>query len=270
MRFLTTLPFVLCALPAFAQQGPPVPPLPPNPPHGQPRMMQMRTPRAEGGFEPNIIPNGTWWRYPETIKELGLTADQQKKMDDAFHQNRIQLIDLKALLEKEQLNLEPILNSNPPDTNKALAEISRIADLRAELEKADARMLLAIRAQLTADQWTRLQTLRPGVSFSTDGGRNWRPAGAENRNSVTTTCTQGPGDADAHKQCTTTTVTVKHEGGRPVVTTCIQAPGQAAPRCTTNPAGFGEGALNRQPLPEPPSLTPATFLLQNNNPGLPD
>src|SRR5215831_19209993 len=37
---------------------------------------------------------GTWWREPYWIKELTLTTDQQKKMDEAFRQNKIKLIDL--------------------------------------------------------------------------------------------------------------------------------------------------------------------------------
>ena len=109
-----------------------------------------------------MVPPGTWWRNPGVIARLGLSADQQKKMDDIFHQSRIQLIDLKAGLEKEQLNLEPLLNANPVDSGKALAEISRIADLRADLEKANAKMLLGLRAVLTADQWTKLQADQHG------------------------------------------------------------------------------------------------------------
>ena len=112
--------------------------------------------RPDGG-NMGIVPPGTWWKNPDTVAKLALTADQQRKMDDIFRQNRLQLIDVKASLEKEQINLEPLLNANPVDSGKALAEISRIADLRADLEKANARMLLGLRSLLSADQWTKLQ-----------------------------------------------------------------------------------------------------------------
>jgi Spy/CpxP family protein refolding chaperone len=104
-----------------------------------------------------IVPPGTWWKNPTTITDLTLTADQQKKLDDLFLQSRISLIHLHASLEEEQLKLEPLLNANPPDQAKTLAQISKIADLRADLEKADAKMLLSLRGVLTADQWTKLQ-----------------------------------------------------------------------------------------------------------------
>jgi Spy/CpxP family protein refolding chaperone len=104
-----------------------------------------------------IVPPGTWWKNPDTITALSLSADQQKKMDDMFLQSRIALIHLHATLEEEQLKLEPLLNVNPPDQSKALAQISKIADLRADLEKANAKMLLGLRSVLTAEQWTKLQ-----------------------------------------------------------------------------------------------------------------
>jgi Spy/CpxP family protein refolding chaperone len=104
-----------------------------------------------------IVPPGTWWKNPATVTALSLTADQQKKLDDIFLQSRIGLIHLHASLEEEQLKLEPLLNANPPDQAKSLAQISKIADLRADLEKTNARMLLSLRGVLTADQWTKLQ-----------------------------------------------------------------------------------------------------------------
>ena len=158
-RALSYALFALLAAPvAFAQQGPPTPPSPGGAPGGSPRgsmMMKHGTPERGGGM--GIVPPGTWWKNPATVTALTLTADQQKKLDDIFLQSRISLIHLHASLEEEQLKLEPLLNANPPDQAKALAQISKIADLRAELEKSDAKMLLSLRGVLTADQWTKLQ-----------------------------------------------------------------------------------------------------------------
>jgi len=103
-------------------------------------------------------PPGIWWHNPDLIQKLTLTPDQQKRMDDILQQSRLQLIDLRANVEKQELLLEPMLAANPPDTNKVLAQIDHIAQARAELEKANAKMLLAIRNVLTPDQWTKLQT----------------------------------------------------------------------------------------------------------------
>lgn len=164
----------LFALPSAHSQSPappaPVGPITPVAP-GAPiapndrRHADSRVIIRSGGEDPGsmgILPLGTWWKNPNTVALLALTPDQQKRMDDIFRQSRIQLIDVKASLEKEQLNLEPVLNTNPLDSDKALAEISKIADLRADLEKANARMLLRLRSVLSADQWTKLQSDRHG------------------------------------------------------------------------------------------------------------
>jgi Spy/CpxP family protein refolding chaperone len=107
-----------------------------------------------------IGPPGIWWRNPDLIQKLTLTPDQQKRMDDILQQSRLQLIDLRANVEKQELLMEPMLAANPPDTNKVLAQIDHTAQARAELEKANAKMLLGIRNVLTPDQWTKLQTER--------------------------------------------------------------------------------------------------------------
>jgi Spy/CpxP family protein refolding chaperone len=109
---------------------------------------------------------GTWWREASWIKTLELTPDQRKKMDDAFLQNKIRLIDLSAVLEKEETLLEPLVeNIRPEDEAKILAQIDKVADARAGLEKANARWLLAIRQILTQDQWTKVQVSRKKSIF---------------------------------------------------------------------------------------------------------
>ena len=124
----------------------------------------------EAGF--GIAPAGIWWRSPVVVQRLALTADQTKKMDGIFEQSRLQLIDLKANVEKQNAMLEPLLSANPPDTTKAMAQIDKVAEARAELEKADAKMLLGIRGVLTPDQWTKLHQGRGAGGFGGSGGVN--------------------------------------------------------------------------------------------------
>ena len=92
------------------------------------------------------------------VQKLGLTTDQQKQIDALFQQNRIKLIDLNASVQKEEAILDPMLDVDRPDESKVLVQIDRIAQARAELEKANARMLLGFRGVLNPDQWKKLQT----------------------------------------------------------------------------------------------------------------
>jgi Spy/CpxP family protein refolding chaperone len=106
------------------------------------------------------VPEGTWWRNPQYVDGLSLTMEQQKRMDEVFLQSRIKLIDMKATLEKEETILEPLMEAEQLDEARAAAQIDKVANARAELEKANARMLLGIRQILTAEQWTRLNATK--------------------------------------------------------------------------------------------------------------
>jgi Spy/CpxP family protein refolding chaperone len=71
--------------------------------------------------------------------------------------------------------LEPLLSANPPDTTKAMAQIDKVAEARAELEKANAKMLLGIRGVLTPDQWTKLHQGRGAGGFGGPGASATAP-----------------------------------------------------------------------------------------------
>jgi Spy/CpxP family protein refolding chaperone len=150
---------------------------------GRPQMMHSRFGGGfhgrpqEGGMGFHIGPQGAWWKSPMVVQRLSLTADQTKKMDDIFQQSRLQLIDLKAAVEKQQVMLEPMLSANPLDVAKASAQIDKVAQARADLEKANAKMLLGIRGVLTADQWTKLRDHRFGEGPGGPGGASGAQGG---------------------------------------------------------------------------------------------
>ncbi len=103
---------------------------------------------------------GKWWKNPELAQELGLTDDQISQMEKIFQDHRLKLIDLKAALEKQEALLEPMIEADHPDESQVLAQIDKVAQARAELEKANARMLLGIRHVLTPEQWKKLEAER--------------------------------------------------------------------------------------------------------------
>jgi protein CpxP len=104
--------------------------------------------------------HGRWWNNSRAVEKFKLTDTQRKAMDDIYQQHRLTLVDLHATLEKAELAMEPLISADQPEEGKILAQIDRVAQARAELEKANARMLLGIRRQLTPEQWKQLQTER--------------------------------------------------------------------------------------------------------------
>jgi periplasmic protein CpxP/Spy len=106
---------------------------------------------------PGSPQHSRWWTNPAVVQQLSITPDQLKKIDDIFQKSRLKLIDLNAALQKEEAILEPLLSMDHPDEARASSQIDRVAQARAELEKANARMLLGVRLVLTSDQWKQLQ-----------------------------------------------------------------------------------------------------------------
>jgi len=124
--------------------------------------------------------HGRWWNDPKVAQQIGLTADQQKKMDDIMQQHRLKLIDLNASLQKQEAIMQPLMEADQPDEGKILAQIDAIAQARAELEKGNARMLLGIRQVLTPDQWKKLRAMREEKGWGRDG-RDSRGGGMRDR-----------------------------------------------------------------------------------------
>ena len=106
-------------------------------------------------------PHGRWWNNPELVQKLALTSDQQKQMESVFEQNRPNLMDLSDKVRTAEMGMGSLLSSDQPDEGKVLAQIDRIAQARAELEKSNARMLLGLRRILTPAQWKTLQANEP-------------------------------------------------------------------------------------------------------------
>jgi len=163
--FSTVLLGALC----FGQQPPPA--APDGAPQGRGGGPGHHGPGGGPGGPLRIGPPGRWWDDPEFIKKLNLSEDQQKKMDEIFTTNRLKLIDLFATVQKEETMMEPLVAADPPDENKLLAQIDRVAQARAELEKANARMLLGIRRQMNHEQWLKLKAERPPMHGPVRGFR---------------------------------------------------------------------------------------------------
>jgi len=81
--------------------------------------------------------------------------------------------------------MEPLMKADQPDEGQILSQIDRVAQARAELEKANARMLLGIRKQLTPEQWKQMEAERearraehgPGHGDMRKGGPGGAPGG---------------------------------------------------------------------------------------------
>jgi periplasmic protein CpxP/Spy len=171
---------VLMASGLAGAQGPGGPGMGPG--FGQHRPPMERAFGPDGG-------HGQFWNNPRIVSQLKLTDDQRKAMDGILQQHKVTLIDLRANLEKAEVTMEPLMKADQPNESAILAQIDKVAQARAELEKANARFLLAIRGQLTADQWKQVRAMRENHEardgqrggWSSSGGRHGMGQGGQFR-----------------------------------------------------------------------------------------
>lgn len=104
------------------------------------------------------LPPGKWWRRPELIQQLQLTADQQERLDEVFRGAANELIDTKADIEKLHVAIRGELDR--PQLRKT--ELQRLATqlsaARGRLFERELMMLVDMRGVLTDQQWTRIRT----------------------------------------------------------------------------------------------------------------
>jgi len=158
LRIALATTLLLAAPIARAQQPTPAPDAP-KPDH-QVREVRMDRGGPEGGPHGHSMRpegRGEFWKNPEAVTRLGLSPDQVKKLDDISLKGKLEEIHLRAVLEEDELMMKPLMEG-AFDEKKAEAQIDKIAEAHASLEKARAKSMLSLRAVLTPDQWTKLHS----------------------------------------------------------------------------------------------------------------
>jgi Spy/CpxP family protein refolding chaperone len=98
---------------------------------------------------------GKWWRSDKAAADLGLTPDQQARLDKLMFEHRDQMIDLRAALEKAELRLRELMDDPAFNERAALEQLDRVAAARSLVEKSRAAMLIKTRTILTPEQWSK-------------------------------------------------------------------------------------------------------------------
>jgi Spy/CpxP family protein refolding chaperone len=101
---------------------------------------------------PMFAPSLRFWNDKKTVKSLNLRPDQQKRMDDLFDSNKDNLVSLYGNLQREQLRYNSMSREDMQDESKVFAQIDRVSQARADLEKARAHLLLQIRKEMDPEQ----------------------------------------------------------------------------------------------------------------------
>jgi Spy/CpxP family protein refolding chaperone len=100
-----------------------------------------------------VAAQGKWWQSEDYRRELRLSADQSKRLEDIFQAAVPTLKSLKKTLDQAESEFERLLERG--DDGSVMDQVERVEAARAELKKAHTLMMLKMKRVLTADQWAK-------------------------------------------------------------------------------------------------------------------
>ncbi len=99
------------------------------------------------------IPPGKWWKRPRLVESLRLTPDQQERLEEIFAKHRRSFVDLKADVERRQIDVEELLAKKDSDPKKVAGAMDALDEARLRLGKSRTMMIVEMKGVLTAEQW---------------------------------------------------------------------------------------------------------------------
>jgi Spy/CpxP family protein refolding chaperone len=100
---------------------------------------------------------GKWWQSEEYKRELKLTAEQSKKLEEVFQASVPTLKSLKKSLDQAESEFERLLERG--DDGSVMDQVERVEAARAELNKQHTLMMLRMKRVLTTEQWAKFNAM---------------------------------------------------------------------------------------------------------------
>lgn len=105
-----------------------------------------------------LAAQGKWWQADHQFKkELDLTQEQSKRLEDIFQAALPSLRVMKKALDKAETELEALVERGGDQA--VMEHLNHVEIARADLNKARYMMLLRMRKVLTSSQWAKFTAL---------------------------------------------------------------------------------------------------------------
>jgi Spy/CpxP family protein refolding chaperone len=101
-----------------------------------------------------------WWADDEFKKELGLTVEQTRRLEEIFQKALPGLKVQKSALDVAEAQFEKLIERGG---DAAMEQINVVEAARFELNKSRQRMLVNMRNLLTSEQWAKFTALHQAM-----------------------------------------------------------------------------------------------------------
>lgn len=134
------------------------------------------------GRRPSQSPSGStgggweWWNDARVQKEIGLSADKARIINDIYAKRNESLKALREEFVREFNELDQITRARTVDEGTYAVKVTRVESLRSELSKSRTVMLYRLFRELTPEQYRKLQDIFDRDRRNQDRGRGAPPA----------------------------------------------------------------------------------------------
>lgn len=112
------------------------------------------------------------WQNPQAVQDLGLSAEQVKKLKEAEFASREKQLPLMSELDSLRLKMDQAFAAEPVDEKAVLELTEKISAVKGKLAVQRAEDKLALGKILTPEQMNKMQTMRGmGCNGKNGGGQ---------------------------------------------------------------------------------------------------
>jgi Spy/CpxP family protein refolding chaperone len=104
------------------------------------------------------VPTGKWWYNPQIQKNLKLSQNEIGQLDKLFANSRLQLIQLKSEVEREQFELDQLLSKKKVDDAEVKNQFQKLEQARKKLANERLDFVIGVRNILGADRFQQLKS----------------------------------------------------------------------------------------------------------------
>lgn len=118
--------------------------------------------RSSGPAQPSSGPQmgpWEWWNDPAAQKELGLSAEKIKQIDDLFERRSRDLKPMVEELQRQRLDLDKMTQAAVTDEPIYSLQVFRVESLQARLRESRTMMLYRMYRMLQPEQYKKLQII---------------------------------------------------------------------------------------------------------------
>ncbi len=113
---------------------------------------------AAGSLVAQPLPKGKWWERQEVIQRLGLSEEQQNRLEAIWRGSANDLIDLRGNVEKSSIAVHGELDQPQINRENLRKAAARLSEAQGRLFERELMMLADMRGVLSDQQWSRLRT----------------------------------------------------------------------------------------------------------------